>query len=602
MSMEPKRRALWMSALGDAPCTGPGASPAAPGRPALKHLGNGEHLQDGLWRWIGMLGDAASSFTPADAMVLRAVVVLCGHLGGPACDQLLYEIARAPWIQKPEHAWMYAYLLTIDGCSQDRAFACLEALMMNPVTALPDVRRRYEALLAVFGTAVVADSSVGVDGFPLDSDPELLPHQKRIDQLFHLAAGAAAAGPYQDPGAAARLAALRSAKTENLSPAMQAAANMWEAQMTRPLPWFRVAPEVTAAHDAMKAAIFKEFSADSFGLYRAAMARAQWIAAHEGEYAEDAYRLWNEWHGNPGRGGLVGQAFAKVDELPLEWLLPAVRKDGGSGKLFELCEKHVARHGWEPELLAAFRQWIPRIGTARGDQVLRARAEWFAWFENVTPIDPAACWSHRVKRDLRGMPPKEAAAWRTLLENNTFIITGEPPKKWLKAAEVLFPKVGADAFRRRFVEWFAPFANGELLRLTVTGRNVLRPLMWYALIAKDSAVDEALLGFAHVNWKTKDAAKRAAQAEMAFAHVISQRAPETALPILEPLVVSGQAFAGSATHRVYTELCARCNRQPVAAVRQETKPRPPAPHPILDSLTVGEYRSMMQQKLGPRLS
>jgi len=591
MSLEPKHRAQWMSVLADAPAI----CREQPGRPwlaAVKHLGNAE-LEDGLLRWTGMLDDEPSlNFTPVDAIVLQHVIAICDHLGGPGCDQLLYDIARAPWAQKPAHAWMHNYLFAIDRRPQDRAFACLEALMMNPVTALPDVRRRYEALLAVFGTTALAESTVGVDGYPLDSDASLSPHQKRIDQLLRMAASAASAGPYKDPGVAANLAMLRAAKTGKLHPAQQAALQKWEEQMARPLPWFPVAPEVTAAHDAMEAAIFQEFQADAFGVYRAVNVRSEWIAAHQGDYLKDTVRLWNEWLARVRR-----QAFTRIDDLPLEWLLTAIWKDSGSAKLLELCQKYVARQGWDANLLLAFRQWIPKIGTAAGDHMLRAQAEWFAWFENITPIDLDACWSNRVKQSIREMATKEAAAWSAMLENNTFIITGKPPMKWLKAGAGLFPKVGAAAFRLRFLEWFAPFRKGEALRLTITGRNILRTLMWYALIAQDPMVDDALLGFARVKWKNKETSKRAAQAEMAFAYVISEREPESALPILEPLVASGHAFAGSTTHRVYMALCARWNREPVQAIRAESKPhKSPAPNPILDNLTIGEFRAIMQRK------
>ena len=123
--------------------------------------------------------------------------------------------------------------------------------------------------------------------------------------------------------------------------------------------------------------------------------------------------------------------------------------------------------------------------------------------------------------------------------------------------------------------------------------------MWYALIAKDDAVDQALLGFANARWKTKQFAKRVAQAEMAFSYVLAQREPKAALPILEALVESGQAFEGSMTHSVYQELCARQNRVPVKAIPQKVKPpKEPAPNPILDNMTVGEFRNIMQGR-GP---
>jgi hypothetical protein len=279
-------------------------------------------------------------------------------------------------------------------------------------------------------------------------------------------------------------------------------------------------------------------------------------------------------------GGLVQRALARVEELPLKSLIPALRVGGGH-KALELCESHVAKHGWTPELVETIRKWIPLIGSAASDQIYRARAEWFVWWEDVCPIALDECWSHRVKRDLRAMPPEQGVAWRALLEHNTFKYTGTPPGTWLAGAHEAFAKVGLDEFRRRFAAWFEPFHCDETFRITITGRNILRLLMWYALIAKDAAVDESLTRFVNARWKTKGAAARAALAEMAFSYVLSQRAPENAIPILEKYVVSGQAFEGSKTHRVYEELCAKWNRTPVPAIPQKVAtPKAPAPAPV----------------------
>ena len=588
-AMAPKLGSNWLKAFHPEPRTS---------KAAVKRLGSAQ-LETGLRRWIGMLREGPGPILSSDdAIVFQRLIALCDLLGGRACDELLYDVARTPWTQKPEHRWMYKYLDVLRSRPQNRAFACLEALMMNPVTAIGDVRRQYDALLAVFGAEATEESPVGVDGFPLDSDPRLTAQHRRIDQLLRMAAAAAASGRYVDPSVAAHVAILRSLKEEDLPPAKRAVLKAWEAQMTRPLPWFPVAPAVTEARKAMEAAIMEEFSADPASLNRAVTARAEWIRAHTHEYSKDALQLWNEWlHGLGCGDGLVGRSLAKVDELTLESLLGAIKARGNSTKVFELCQKYVAKHGWHADLVVPFREFIPRLGVPC-NQTECARAEWFLWFENVAPVEVDDCWSYRVKKDIRSMPPEEAAAWRALLDNTTFIITGTPPAKWMKAAESLFPKVGAAKFRRRFVKWFEPFAKGEPLSITITGRNILRVLMWYALIAKDDTVDQALLGFTNARWKTKQFAKRVAQAEMAFSFVLGQRDPKAALPILKALVKSGQAFEGSATHRVYKDLCARQNRAPVKAIRKEPKPpKEPAPNPILDNMTVGEFRKIIQGKV-----
>lgn len=174
VSMEPKRRLLWLSALADAP---------SDCRLAVIHrLGTAE-LEDGLQRWIALLSDgAAAKLTPADTFVFQHVIALCDHLGGPAGGQFLYDIALAPWQQEPEHAWMCAYLSAIDRLSPDRAFACLEALMRNPSTALPDVRRRYDALLAMSGADAVAAAPIEVDAQLFRMAAELNGCQRPVPQ------------------------------------------------------------------------------------------------------------------------------------------------------------------------------------------------------------------------------------------------------------------------------------------------------------------------------------------------------------------------------------------------------------------------------------
>jgi hypothetical protein len=356
-------------------------------------------------------------------------------------------------------------------------------------------------------------------------------------------------------------------------------------------PFFPVAPEVPAAHKALQEAILTEFSSDPVSLFRAVTARMDWINGHAGDYSKDTLQLWTEWL----HGSLCRRSIRAVDELPLDLLLRALEHDDGSEKVLGLCQKSIGKHGWDLALVDRMRSWIPRFGVAASTMIPRAKAEWCLWFEGVAPIQLDACWSHYVKQDLRSMAPQEAAAWRALLDNSFFMISGKAPNKWVKAGEALFPKVGADNFRRRFVAWFEPFAKGDPLRLTVVGRNVLRLLMWYALIARDRSVDDALLGFAHVQWKTKDSAKRAAIAEMAFSYVLSQRAPESAIPVLEKLVESGQAFEGSATHRIYGQLCADKNREPVAAIKPKSAAQKTAgPSRLIDSEPADLMRTLAQ--------
>lgn len=547
-TLEPDLRAAWLPVFDARNSTLAGACELSKSAlAAIEQLGQGQ-LEAGLRRWVAMLQEPA--LTAVGGVILRHVLLLCDLLGGAACDELLYEIARAPWPREQDAGWLKTYLWVLGRRTNDRAFACLEALAMNPATATDEVRFGYQSALQAFEAE---SRGTGVDGYPLNRDPALEPQQRRIEQLLRLCAAAVERGPYIHPSVALHGQLLEGIKEENLTPALK----RMRAQLVAPKPWFDPGPEVAASLKSLEKAILADFPADS-GLYTAAINRLDWILAHQKEYSREMVKAWTQClRGFGCEGGILQKAMTKVDRQPLALLLRAMQRIGGNWKVFEQCRQYVLENGWSVELVEALRAWIPTLGNSATSHLYRAKAEWFLWFEDVAPIRLEDCWGERVRQDLRAMQPEERKAWLGLLENSSFTITGEPPKKWLAAAEAAFPKIGHAEFRCRFLAWFQPFAAGEPLRLTVTGRNVLRLLMWTALLAKDPAVDRALAGFAGAQWKTKECVQRAAQAEMAFSYVLAERSPETALPILREMVRSGRARPGTSTHRTYQRLGGR---------------------------------------------
>jgi len=549
-ALEPKLRATWLRAF-DA---SPEGEPTRKCLTAVEQLGK-QQLEDGLQRWAGMLaGEPGPALSPIGSAICQHVVMLCGLLGGDAADRLLYRIASARWTRQQDVDWMHAYLRVIGRRPDDRAFACLEALAMNPVMATGEVRRQYEALLSVFGARSQPAGRTGIDGFPLDQDPALAAQQTRIDQFLRMGATAAARGPYVHPTVGFIVETAKSAGDTPKGRLLK----LWANQLTAPTPWFDGGPEVSAALEAMQDSISKEFAFDPAGLHQALAIRMDWIKAHEQEFSDDTLKVWRvAIQGLGCGGGLLGRSLKQVDSLPLERLLTAIQANPGRMKVFDLSQQYVAEHGWNVELVAALERWVSAIPNSASANTDRAKVTWFLWFEDVAPIRLDACWSHRVKQDLRAMEPEERAGWIALLENHTFVIADRPPMKWFPPAEAAFRKLGAAAFRKRFVAWFAPFAKPEPLNLTITGRTVLRTLMWYALIAKDPRVDRALADFAKAKWRTKEIEKRTAQAEMAFSYVLAERAPEAALPILRGFVKSGRAYQDSKTEQTYQELLKR---------------------------------------------
>ncbi|HLK63904.1 MAG TPA: hypothetical protein VKU19_10725 [Bryobacteraceae bacterium] len=559
-NMDSELRALWLAAFDGRNQQAAGAcEPSTSCRSTLKELGSGRQ-EAALRRWIALLKEG-TALSPAGTVIFRHVLLLIQRLEGQACDDLLYAVACAPWRRASDAGWIETYLWILARRPKDRCFACLEALAMNPVTATEDVRREYEAALEAF---VGEARGIGIDGYRWDTVPALEPHQRRIEELLQLSALAVARGPYVHPTVSSHLAAMGSIPEAERTPAIKLLA----AQLSAKHPWFDAGPDVRASLDSITRDILRQFSSDPVGLNQAAVNRWEWIHGREKEYSTDLVNAWKQCFWGFGCDqGLAPRSLKRIRRVPSKSLVGVIQGSPGRWKVFELCQKHVAEHGWNVELAQAFREWISTLGTSHTDNQYRAKAEWFLWFEDVLPIKLDACWGERVRSDLRSMDEQERAAWIALLDEATFTITEKPTKKWFQPAQAAFPKIGAALFRRRFTDWFAPFGAGEALRLTVTGRNVLRLLIWAALIAQDPVVDKVLAGFAKATWKTKDSEKKAAQAEMAFSYVMAERSPEKALAILEVMVKSGRAFPGSASYRIYEGLRARLGKSAGKSVK-----------------------------------
>jgi hypothetical protein len=550
-SMKPPRRKLWLRVFdGKDKHTGGACEPSGSAMAALKGLPK-EELEADLRRWNGLLKDVPEArLSPAGTVVFRYVLALSKRLSGPALDDLLYTTACAPWRREQDARWVETFLWVLGGRPKDRAFACLEALAMNPATATDDVKKEYDAALRAF---VAEARGIGIDGYRWDTEPELATHQRRIEEMLQVTAVAVTRGAYIHPLVLARMGAMKMPEAERAS-AMRDVMARSNARSSS----YDVGPDVRSSLDAIAQGILKEFAAEPVSLHRAATNRWEWISARQKDFPSDLVKGWQQcFWGFAGNRGLAQKSLSEVRTVPPLDLVRTIQTSPGSWKILDLCQQHVTQHGWSAELVEAFREWIRTLDTASSEREFRAKAEWFVWFEDVLHINLEMCWGERVRRDLREMKAEERQAWRALFGEGVITITNKPTKKWLKPAEAAFPKVGAAAFRKRFKEWFEPFGASAPLRLTVAGRNVLRLLMWSALIAKDPTVDKALAGFASAQWKTKENQRCASQAEMAFTYVMAERAPEKALVILEEMVRSKRACPGSASYKTYQMLCAR---------------------------------------------
>ena len=549
-SMTPKRRALWLRAFdGKYEQVFGVGEPTDSANAALKEIGK-EALEADVHRWIELLkSEPATTMSHGGIVVFRYVLVLAKRTSSDVLDEILFAVATAPWRRPQDAGWLETCLGLLAGRSPDRAFTCLEALAMNPATATEDVKKEYDAALKAF---VNEARGVGLDGYPWDAEPALEAHQRRIEELLQITAAAVTRESFLHPIVRECLGALPIPEAERMAMMKKAMAELGDGYA-----FHDVGPDVRASLDSQR--ILKDFEDDAENLHQAAANRLAWIRGLGEEYPRQLRLAWEQCFTGFCELGLEGKALRMVKLANPSQIVRTIQSSPGAWKVFELCQKHVEQHGWSADVVGAIREWMHTLETCHTENLYRAKAEWWLWFEDVTPINLEKCWGERVRRDLRAMKKEERQAWIALC---VFSITAAPTKKWLKPAAAAFPKIGAAVFRKRFQEWFAPFATGDVLRLTVIGRNVLRMLIWSALIAEDPAVDEALAGFVNAQWKTRENDRCASQAEMAFAHVLAHRSPGKALPILEEMVRSGQAGQGSATHKIYMDLCEKAGRQP----------------------------------------
>ena len=539
-AMSAKKRAAWLVVL-DANQHGLqyfGASPPKALIAALKKLGK-EELEEGLNRWCAALAEAERPYlSRAGLALVMRLIVICGISKEAAVDESLYAIARARWGADDNFEWVQDYLAALSARPKERAFACLEALMMNPVTAaFSDIAQLYDSYLSFSALeAEVEETPVretnGVDGFPLRQEPSIAREQARIDHF------------------------LRQCDPTNREPSQASGFNL-------------------DGMGRLRDAIVQESAGKIPDLIHALVNRITWLAQRQKDFAERDLLFWRVELGR-----LLCSALGTAGDLELPVLIRALEADAlgilgvsPASTLLSHCERHVKTHGWRVELVTAMKLWIKSLHGTVSAQDIRQKAGWLLWFEDVDRIDMVECWSSQIRAALRAMSGDERKHWLGALSLSCFHMAAKPPAKWLKPAKAAFAPIGAERFRERFVSWFQPFRESRPLKLTVPGRDILRLLMWYAALAEDSAVDEALSWFAQATWKNKDSAARAGKAETAFAHVLAQRSPELAIPAFERLIASGQAFGGSKIDAAYQELCQRRGKTPMPATPQ-SRPDP----------------------------
>lgn len=548
--------------------------PASLPKPAAKLLASfdRQELETSLATWARNLAEADPLRTGAACLtLLNYLLRLCHAQPEAPIDESLHRIACAKWpVIEMRHwpgtwpytlCWLPTYLMAVSGRPPERAFACVEALMMNPATkSSADVERLYQSLLATAASASVPrlETAEGVDRFRIEPSHPRASEHLAIDQFLRAA----------QPSGLIHHGGIPTHGIDKLGPVRDSLVNQAGAKLPATI--------------------------------MALSERAVWLAAHGSEFDPNTTLFWRVETGKL-MYALLAKAANSKSGVPLDTVISAARADTlqyfgyrPSGPVFELCRRHIENRGWNKDLLDAMKTWVKSLHGTNSDLDLRRKAGWFLWFEDVSPIKANECWSNVIRGGLRSMPAEERRLWMPLVTNASFAVSDKPSAKWMNPAKEAFQKLGVDKFRPRYREWFEPFRQSEPLKLTMPGRDMLRLMIWYALVAEDPQVDEAVAWFSQAQWKTKDAADRAAKADTAFCHVMTLRNPAMAREAFERMLQSGRAVEGYKIHQAYLKLSQEAGTAPVAAR--------PAVHKSPDIAALQAKQSgMMQQMLAQQL-
>lgn len=269
-NMKSKRRGLWLRAFdGKEKQVGGVGEPTGPAQAALKEIGT-EAIEADVRGWIGLLKNGPeTTMSPSGIVVFRYVLVLAKRTRGDALDDVLYAAASAPWRRREDAGWLETCLWLLGGRSRDRAFACLEALAMNPATATEDVKQEYDAVLKAFANEA---RGIGVDGYRWNIEPALEAHQRRIEELLQTTAIAVTRQSFIHPLIRARFGALSIPEAERIAMMKKAMVDSEAAYA-----FHDVGPDVRASLDAISKRVLKDFAGDAENLHQAAANRLAWI-------------------------------------------------------------------------------------------------------------------------------------------------------------------------------------------------------------------------------------------------------------------------------------------------------------------------------------
>jgi hypothetical protein len=508
--------------------------------------------------WMGANQPAVLSAPGRD--LLLGFLDACAADSPLAVDDTLYQLCAMRWAGTGNYLltkeWLGALLVAVATRPAHKAFACAEQLVHNPDTStFGEAHKLYNQLLAeVAGEAEPPRQREGVDGYDLRCEPELYRQQVILDLCLRDALptprgdGARAVQTCWHAEQMVPLLIRRQAQDDPAKFLRAVASRTGWLQRTRK------PPEVVAQRQTPLGVV--EFRGRDIYLH--------WLAA-----MENVQQVLLRAAPELGHDDLVAQVETDT----------STKTGSATSALLAQVSAYTREHGYTLELVKAMERWQAARHGSFAALDLRRQIGWLLWLEDVAPIREEDCWSQRIRKDLRRMPPDSRQAWMAIFDNTGFTNSREPSKTWEKQAKAALAAVPDAEFRRYLRAWFEPFRAEEPLHLTVCGRDVLRNLVWCALVVKDPQVDEAVGWFASAEWRSKRDQSCSETILPTFVYVMLEASDELAYGALEVFHRKGKAPLRGKSLQLYRELCARLGRQPSA--------EPPAPLQAADDTLPG---------------
>ena len=542
---------------------------------ALGKLARGPHMEQlgpkakvirkaGLERVVQLVTRAATSMeasqpveiSAAGCLLFEQMLFWAAHCPDLEMDEAIYKICGVLWAPVTTEAVLFrnfirALLAAVSKRSGTRAFACAERLSNHPqLKVFVEVQRLYEQLLTENVGARPAGTT-GIDGFALKNEMDFVVEQ-----------------------------------------ALKSKANRTDWRQSRYL-------GIIDSKSHLEI-VLRQMKHDWPAALKALNARVEWLAQQaptiEGEHLEMPWLSWS-----CDLGELYLRILAKNPRLNWEDLVGLCKADSTkwlgvrpSELALQHCSKWIASNGYRKELSVAMHPWRKSVyGPGIGSQQLRRKIDWLLWFDTEAPIEDKSCWSAAIQLDLREMPQAKSKAWISLVQNISFGAVEKPTRQWLNLARKALDAVGREAFQKQMLKWFEPLRNGERLRLSVAGRDLMASLFWYSLLAEDAEIDEAVLCFAKANWKTKADRGRTAKLLPIWIYTISQRSPERAIEAIHAYRDLGGLNLTGKSLRTYESLCKRFE------VESQISPPPPPPAFDKEAFLKDGLKRMLKNVLGP---